>query len=381
MKNKNETIFFWSYSIFFISLFLEDIAYKDTFQTISNIIIKALKILALFLLIIITNNKIKRKEYYINKTEIIELTIAIILFICSRDFILIIVVLLGINYKNEYEEKLLKKSIILIVISTIIVVILCKIGIIPNIETTRVYLGKQKRISFGFYHSNVLPLIIFYTITYIFMFHNIKIGKRIFIWNILLAISVIFYSYCDSRNAFILSAIMIAIIIISELIPKKKRKKIHKITTKVFSKSIYIISFTSVVPSYLYSLNIMSNIWIELDKIFTNRCYLGAEKIKSIGLHFINFMSSNSFQKDRIVIDNGYLYFVLRYGILSILPLYFIFKSLFDCYKKEYMKCLILFFIIIINFTDNDFLSYGFLPYAIIGIENMKNIVKNYKKI
>lgn len=79
-----------------------------------------------------------------------------------------ILILLIYNSKRAKIEEIYKISLNIIVIGIISVFILCVVGILPDVLTTRntVEQINYNRHSFGFYHSNVLPLLVFYLEVY-----------------------------------------------------------------------------------------------------------------------------------------------------------------------------------------------------------------------
>ena len=84
----------------------------------------------------------------------------------------------------------------------------------------------------------------------------------------------------------------------------------------------------------------------------------------------------------RYVYDNGYYYLLARYGYLIMLIFLSVSVAAVECMKKEENHYAMLVFIVIamLNFIDNGFVSYAFLPYMILGICGMYSRVKTASK-
>lgn len=74
-----------------------------------------------------------------------------------------ILILLIYNSKRAKIENIYKMSLRIIVLGIISVLVLCVVGVLPDVLTSRntVEQINYNRHSLGFYHSNVLPLLIF----------------------------------------------------------------------------------------------------------------------------------------------------------------------------------------------------------------------------
>ena len=96
-----------------------------------------------------------------------------------------------------------------------------------------------------------------------------------------------------------------------------------------------------------------------------------------VGLKIINLMHNNEFYgNDSFVVDNGYLFIALRFGLIILIGLFVISFLLQKRYKNDLFveSCLIAVFVL--AFIDNDFLSYGFLPILIAAV----NVNTNERK-
>lgn len=286
-----------------------------------------------------------------------------------------------INIKNIYNI-----SLRIIVVGIIGVLILCMIGVLPDILTSRNTIEQidYNRHSFGFYHSNVLPLLVFYLEVYYICIAKEKARDKVIISFVIIASVVNFL--CHSRNALILS-ILLSIFF---WFAKKKRRGNHKILYGITILSIPCMSAFSYAMMYLL---LKGGIWNTIDTLFSGRFRLAIFKMRRIGLHLINIMSNESFVSDNIVyidgkkmstvvLDNGYLYILLRYGILILL---FYFGVAYLLAKKNRGNACILGTLVLVfiaNFVDNDLVDYSFLPFILWAFNDWRtnNIIKNVKK-
>ena len=80
-----------------------------------------------------------------------------------------------------------------------------------------------------------------------------------------------------------------------------------------------------------------------------------------------------------IVLDNGYLYVLLRYGILILLIYFFIAYCLAK--KNKGNACVLgaLIAVFIANFVDNDLVDYSFFPFILWAFNDFRanSIIKN----
>jgi hypothetical protein len=115
----------------------------------------------------------------------------------------------------------------------------------------------------------------------------------------------------------------------------------------------------------------------KIDLLFSYRLISSSWKMNRVGLKIINLMHNNEFYgNDSFVVDNGYLFIALRFGLVILIGLFVISFLLQKRYKNDLFveSCLIAVFVL--AFIDNDFLSYGFLPILIAAV----NVNTNERK-
>lgn len=378
---KKEYFFILCYVLFFISLFIDDVAFIN-FDCSSFVkIMKAL--VMIFLTFLLVKQNWKKTDFF---RAFFTVCFGILILFFTGDFFWLIIMMMAFASRNVDEKVIFKTSLYLIIVLSLAVVLSCLIGILPDIYSYRNAFSDIERHSFGFMHSASWPLCIFYLSTYyVMMKKNVK-SKR-FILALLCLLSIILFKLCGSRNALYL-IILVTFFIILE--PYFCNKKIVMKLLDFFGKHIGIICFAlSILPGLLRYYGIFGNFWYFFDTIFTNRSLLSSSAISTYGIHFLNNMSYSeftsqivfvdSFKWNGIVLDSAYVYILIRYGVLVLIFLWFIFRSLYKKNRGSYSGCIIIILIALANIIDNDLLSYGALPFMLIGIRSLWTKSKKYE--
>lgn len=357
-----EPIFCIYFIMYYFALFMNDIAIDNT---VTEPLVKLIKIISCILAIVeISNKKINKINFGF---FILEFALISVLFLSSHDIAGILLLIISFCSFAIDKNKIFKISLFCIVIFTVITLLLCFMGIVPNIITRRTGLSYKNRYSLGFLHSSNLPLNFFYFFTYYIALHKGKITIKIFC--LFSLSSFLLYKICGSNNAF-LGVISICFILLVGRIFQSN--KLFNIIVKLISKNIFLILFIlSFIPVFLREKGIKMEWWYYYDTIFTNRTYLGSTLYRMIGIHFINFMNSEDYFSNYIVIDNGYMFILLRYGIYAAVLFIILNRMIYKYYRDNINMLLIFIIIAAVNYTDNDFLSFGYLPFMIITINNI----------
>ena len=376
---KSEILIYLSYICLYISLFLGDVYDSGDIGIWTQILRWCSYFLIIFSCIYVRH----RKNDFIKMFGVFILTL--LYAVKTEDLYWSILVLLIYNLKKIDIEKIFKISVKILAVGISMVLIACILGILPDILTTRntVVDIAYNRHSFGFYHSNVLPLLIFYLEVYYICLAKENV-KRIYILCFML-LSIVVNSFCNSRNALILSIILsCSLILWNKRLDRNNCKGLYWITTL----SIPAMSIFSVAMTFLL---LKGGVWNSIDTIFSGRFRLAIFKIRRIGIHLINIMSNKDFVNDNvtyvngvnldtIVLDNGYLYVMLRYGILIIM-FYIVIAYLLAQKNKENGYALItLISVLIINFVDNDLVDYSFLPFILWAFNEIENSINSKLK-
>lgn len=195
-----------------------------------------------------------------------------------------------------------------------------------------------------------------------------------------LILSIVCYEFCNSRTAII----GVFLIVVAAVFLKQRKTDFFK-NLPVYAIGKCLVVFVllfSIIPPILRNKGILMPLWYKFDAVFTNRTLAGAAAIEGYGIHFLHFMNTDEYRntlvwiggisQHGIVLDNGYVYILIRYGVLAVLLLIQVWFGLYKHYRNNVFAISVITAVLCVNFLDNDFLSYGFLPYMIIGIRNMK---------
>ena len=244
---------------------------------------------------------------------------------------------------------------------TLCVFIFSIVGIY-NDEITKRWIDSATRHSLGFYHSNVLPLIYSYLVGYGLLTGIFK--KKHYI--ILLTIDLVIYYFCGSRNSlFTAFLLVLGKWFIDSVIEIGKFKKIINRLVGFGAKLIVplLAVFSIFIPLMLDKVPAFRT----LDYMLSYRFTYIASMIQNMGISLIPKMTNKTYFGNEIVIDNGYAFLIIRYGVLMIIFL----SILIYCVAKKYKNNTFVLFLIIVvacsNLIDNDLIDYSVLPYLIIS--------------
>lgn len=357
---KKDMVFYIAYSILFISLFIRDIDIE------TDVLTQMLRYTAYILLVF----QLLMNRWQIKKIAKFAILIAasMLLFWLSKDMYWASVVLIIFAAKDIEMDKFIYFTYLILFICTLFVVLLCFLGVLPDVLTARTGIeAVATRHSFGFYHSDVLPVICVYLMIYYLWMKNKHAKTLVMIgWAV---ISLVLYYFCGSRNAFYATSIVIVMFLIFKYI------RIKKCFISIFEKISYfwvaLFSAFSLTVTLLLS---TGSIYDTIDTFFSGRFRVSGYKIMVTGLHFINVMSNDAYFNDKLIIDNGYMYIILRYGLVAIIFYLFINYLLVKKANKNPFLLICVVTIFLVNMIDNDLCDYNFLPFIIIAFNGMKNV-------
>ncbi len=369
---KSEILFYFYYVLFFFALFIEDVAtvYLDT-----ALLAKALKI-GIIGCLLVQAFVLKWKEKAVYRLLLV-LAVGGAVFLASGDFFWIIVLLMGTISRHIDRERIYRISLQCLVLFTLVVLALFALGVLPDTLSRRTDFDDFSRHSFGFVHSNILPLCLFYILVYLLVIYRAGIKRRYML--LFGALDLAVYWLCGSRNAFLGILLLILYVLFF------RKQPAHSLCGRAVSitarYAMLGAAALSILPSLLRSRGIALSAWYWMDRILTNRTLLGAAAIDRFGIHLLHFMKSGEYfnatvivgssEWNGIVLDSGYLYITVRYGVLVLLLTLLIYRALYRQHKDSPLVCAVLIVVAFINFTDNDLLSYGFLPMMVIGVQQL----------
>lgn len=358
-----------AYMLFMFLMFNRDVSDTE--------VLYVLTVPAKFITLLLLTCGIFDKAYLTKNFKWIFVLLFIDFFVLINSGVLtfLLISLLAFFSTQIKDKEIIKIAYYTLLLYTAIVLLFCAIGIYSDVITNR-WVGSSDRHSFGFSHSNVLPLIYSYLIGYGLAIGNYK--KRHYIF--LIFLDLLIFHFCGSRNALIATLLLIAGKIISDLIIRKKYKKHINLILCFLAKFIIpVLSLISLgVPFFLNKIQVFKT----LDFLLSYRFTYIAKIIKNEGIHFVTKMSNEMYFRNQIVIDNGYAFLAVRYGLLILIFLSFLTYNIAKKYKDNTYVLILIIVVAFCNLIDNDLIDYCCLPYLIISekciIEGIKRRRKFY---
>ena len=365
MKDRKKvTLFDIRFTLYFLSLFLDDLALDNT-----GIILKMFRYLSYLILIIyvVKLNKTQRNDLM---RCILFMTFGLFVALFTHDIYWCVVSLLVLSARNINSRRVVELSFCILLICTAITVLLALVGILPIEANEIVRRGEIViRYGMGFYHSNVLPMAIFSLLIY----RLILVGEKIKViellgWN---ALSLVVYQVCKSRNGLYATIICCGLYIIYYSFGKKMRKFL--LTMSKSSLCIVIIfSFLMVAVQGLS----LRPVWL-INDFFTGRFAIAYHQVLENGIYFISLVSKNEYALTARVLDNGYLYTALRYGVLFLVFYLVVQHNILKKYSSNGIIAIVMIALVFTNMVDNDLYSYGFLPIILLAFSKRPIIYRN----
>ncbi len=363
--NRRMVIWDIAYICYFASFFVSDMAFSS--EVTQNAIEKTIRYLAYFLFVFVL---------YLNTTEkktrilicLSGLVFAAFGTYFTHDLYFETLIFVAFSSYTIKPKHIVKISYYLLIALTLCTLLGVVLHIFPMINSPRGD-GSGPRWGLGFYHSNVMPLVLLYIAAY----STILNYKDIKLWQIALwmSLNTVIYYICDSKNGLV----SVALLCFGCLVFRKSKKEDRLILVM----AEYLAIFLSVISLGGMLIQGKGGSFVELtNHMVTGRFGIAYRQYKSMGLHIVNRMDWATYKEMRQVLDNGYLYIAMRYG-LAYLPFYWVVPALFAKKNKKNVLALIVIIIIsLTNFIDNDFNSYGYLPFILIAF-NKNSILESEK--
>lgn len=356
-------LFSISYVLFVFSLFNRDVSNVD--------VLYPMTIPAKYIALVILTVGMLFRAYSKRQIRVVFILLCADLLVLMKSgaLIFILISLFGF-YANKLEDKdILRVAYYTLLFFTICVFIFSIVGVY-NDEITKRWVDSTARHSLGFYHSNVLPLIYCYLVGYGLLTGIFK-KKHYFV---LLAIDLVIYYFCGSRNSLLTTFLLILGKWRIDSVNGKFKKNINKI---VGFLAKLIVPFLTAISIFIPLLLEKVAVFRILDHLFSYRFTYIANMIQNLGISLIPKMTNATYFGKEIVIDNGFAFLTIRYGILMIIFL----SVLIYCVAKKYKNNTFVLFLIIVvacsNLIDNDLIDYSVLPYLIIS---EKCVIEGFKR-
>ncbi len=271
------------------------------------------------------------------------------------------------------QEKIAKHTIGAVIFSYGFVIISSLLGIIPNLKLERwlsigLWQGRYERQALGFQFPNQIPLMYFYIVA-IYIFAH-KSNLKLFHMAFIMIVDVLIYVFCNARTPLILVTFML----LGCIIINKKKSKI------VCSIPMYL---TIMLPfsSFIFSMGYLAfgGFSQKLDNVLNSRLSSAYITIKYWGVTLLGSGVeagtketglTNTFSRNFLInVDNGYLIFLLQYGLLLTLLLIAVlfYFSLKIYIRQDAYKALALSIVLLSNVIDANFDSFRMWAFVLIA--------------
>lgn len=373
-------VFFIAYVSYVISRVLVRIPTSQTSYYL-QVVLQGMSVLVLAFLML--NAVIRFKYLRVKKKKVFPVLILIIIICISlmtKDFLLLSIILLGINSVNLSDDdmiKLFKISFYTIGTITIGILVLCAAGFIENVSTARSW-GGEPRYAWGFVHSQIIPLTFFYLIG-----DKITYQKKVSVVSMImvLIISLLLSWEFDSRNAFY-SMVMLVVLVLFWKIERLLRHNSNLLFENIYQGiSQYlagVMSLLSVGLVFLYQRGV--GIAIMIDRVLSSRLRAASMRFSSLPMQLLSLSSYAEYQETLVsVLDNGYLYIISRYGLLYLF-LFVVIAFYIACFfrRTKNIQGTIFFICALVScYITNEIVSLNFLPFWIIGIREAIVVIHN----
>ncbi len=288
--------------------------------------------------------------------------LSFVCFLYTKEIYVLALTLMVMASVDKNLSSIFKLTEVILIVTVCVTVALCLFGVLENVISPRggAHADGSDRYALGFFHSNVCPLLIFYITAY----HGINRKFKLKWWELLILAFFAFVAFalCDSRMSFLATLLLLVFYIVY---PRIRLSKGVKRTVISLSKhAVVILSALTVVLIILYMFKWGPAYFID-DSVVTGRISLGFRKILSQGLHIFNPISYSQYVGDGIVVDNGYLSTMIRYGVFSIAILWA--ANHRGCSRfSGFLPALMVFDVVcLVNFIDNDLLTYSCFPFLL----------------
>ena len=341
---KSKTIYLF-YVFILVNTFFKGIGLGND----SKLYFICLALASLALLFKILTDKYTKKEFIF---IIVPIIVGISTFIVTKKPTLLLTVLCLIGMKNVSVDDTLKKMYYVRFFTFFLVIALAFIGILDNtkIEMWRNG-GNSIRYSLGYGHPNTLHMTLFILVA-LYIYNRYDKLKNIE-YIVLIALNFFIYHFSVSRTGMIITLLLIVLTIVSKIKFKTIQNIIIKIPVIIFI-TLLLISF---ITGLLYE---KVDIMDKVNKLFNGRVEYSNYYLETYGFSLFG----NNIQNDRnAIIDNGYLYMYIQFGIVGFLYLSMLYFKIFKKIKKDkdlrkaILTICFLIYIFIESFSPNIFMN------------------------
>jgi hypothetical protein len=361
----NNVVFGLAFIAYFVSLFLGDIYQVDG---MIGDVSRYLRMLTYGLsLLAFVMAEFKRKAIW--KIALV-VAVSVLFLVVAKEAYLISMLLLVYAGREFNINRLFNLSFAMLFVGTAIVLSLMLVDQIPDFMTSHAFSDDMSRHSFGFYHSDVLPgIVVFLQVFYVWTRKH-----KVSFWSLFAftGLHLVVYHFCHSRACL---AVGVALSVFQMILKRNYKSKLLCKAVNFTTK--YIAVFCGMLSILGMFIVTKFEFMHKIDLLFSYRLISSSWKMNRVGLKIINLMHNNEFYgNDSFVVDNGYLFIALRFGLIILIGLFVISFLLQKRYKNDLFVESCLMAVFVLAFIDNDFLSYGFLPILIAAV----NVNTNERK-
>lgn len=346
LENISKVLFFLSLTFLSIYFYMDKVCFLTPY-------ISYFKYLSVLILILVYIYCFIKSPPVTKVLTLLLNTIGIISYIVSRDIHFFLLILFVTSMKNIKFESVIRYDLCLKVIIMMLVMALYYYDMTDNITIVR---SGLERISFGFSHPNTFAFVFSMIILEIFYVFRNRRDK----FHYLLLFASIFYLnyFTGSRGSIILLTIFSFFILLSKI--KLLRKFMNTKVMRFLSQNSFII-FSVISFIVIIKYREGNEFFKSLDKLVSSRINLSSSffdkySINLFGnnLPIIGSDEARLLKTKLMVIDNTYIYFILRFGIVSFISFSsMFFFSIWNSFKtKNKMYIIIIFSLIIYGLVE-----------------------------
>ena len=351
--NITEILFVIGYVLIISELLLANVTFLNEF----NKIIGNIGIIILLFKILIDRIKYTKKELLL---LFIVLGIVTLSAYFSKDTLMLKLCVSIISAHRINIKRVIKIDFIVRIISVIFVIICYKLQL-----TNPILIAKSDgtiRNSFGFSHPNMLGMMLFILCSEM-VYLNIPKNKVVKIIIIILNILINhFFIVSYTSEIAIMFLLVFFIFWNKEKIVKNKFRLISLLPIFIFAISLYL--------TYLYNINDL--LGVKLNRILSNRLYyynlfMNKYPITLFGTKIDIIYSSNNNIKF-MVLDNSYLFILLRYGIIVFTIFMYSLIKLVNLIMNKFnnkIVVMIMLIYIVISFSETYLFKIHFNPFIL----------------
>lgn len=307
--------------LFIASSQLNSLLNKDTFVTIIYSFTIVVGILINVFLVFYSS-----KKYHILILFLLTIIFILPITVFNREILSISFYLLFLFVLNSHlvdSKTFIRVDLKMRLILIVLIILMYTLGLFPPITyvlTTPFMRGGSLRYALGFNHANTLAMFSFsILLSFILCFEKMK--KRFLVVVCFLALSLFIFKLTNSREFISLSFVTLLLYYFGNV------KFLHKLMKYISYPSFFIALLSGL--CFLLAADINSPFFYWVNEITSNRILIQYEAIIYYPIDWMGYISTPLLDLYKINIDNMYMGYLVRYGIIGfLLFILFIFSSI-----------------------------------------------------